>query len=766
MTLVLVIISITACTSAAQRSRQFLASGDYSGAIEQLAPALTRKPEDKDARALFEQIYPSIMETLKADALRFRESAMGDTVISDRLVTTLEQLWRIQKAVLPMPAMIGDKRSGFSPVQKYPDNFAEQLSDAKLLAAESWYAQADQSFPGQTRIEKEALIRQYETAFAYVPEYRDTRERIARLAYQIAEDYEVRGTIPELRKAVEWLDVVEHWATNYLDSGGRRQMLAHRLGQLLKAEGTRAAYNEAYLYFRTAGNYDNAAAEVQLYEFNRQVLQLPNEAVGRNKVTLINSANHGTPRLSNTTKTAGGDNPFVKVRTASVQSSRLTLFTPDNLAIYPGAVFEGSPLPDFQFRPLSADRMPLQISLATEGRQGLTELMLPDPAQGARVRASINEAMQAQAAELRPRLEWRLEPFSTAGQLQLALGFGHGKESAILDRWTQLATAANQTSSNQNLTYAILEVQVISHTVQVDEPRMPADFFAAQGAAIVAPVQAGMHAPYYVSGMQYGQQTWILLASGETPEKLREQLAALLQAGRTDTVRTAPAFRVLDQVSGDGRQGSIRDSQSLRTWVYSRLETGGSTFASIPLSFQLRSLKDNAVASFQQTMEMYEPAQLRLIIVPTALQLDRGMVNQLALKAYASGGLIRPQNPEQDPDRTNTATSAWQAAFSSGEMFVTMEGKGDSVRWLLDKGKAYTSIASSLETPVFVGLKAGYRQPSGDIQWQEFQFLQLTAGDILQDRAGWQSLRNEGLYFSSPDFAGRLFFDISLESLQ
>ena len=171
---------MTGCISI-KRARRLVASGDKISAIEILAKRLSNKSNEAESVELFVSIYPDIVEELytKETVLQYRNDFAAKYNISEidaikkcseqvsqkknllnhpdislvvkrsnNLINNLNDLIRIQRAVLAMPNVIGDEKTGRFEVKKYKENFSAMKTTARNELGEFYYNIADAFYPG------------------------------------------------------------------------------------------------------------------------------------------------------------------------------------------------------------------------------------------------------------------------------------------------------------------------------------------------------------------------------------------------------------------------------------------------------------------------------------------------------------------------------------------------------------------------------------------------------------------------------------------
>ena len=290
---------LVGCISA----QSYLDRGDPVSAIEKLSSILAKKPGDQEAADMFVSVYPSEVEnrlhytertvddvvndfvrnqgssSLSA-ALQKKKASLGsgrflsdDSEIrsvlreSEDIYRNLKDLNRIQKAVVKVPAEIGDYSTGeVYYVEKYTDNFAGMYSDAGKSIAEFYYAMADASAPGNSREEKKQIYELYGKVGEYTTGLSGVSNKRAQAAYNVAEDYLSGSTVAEKKEAITWYNKARQAVSNYNDTSRRIQEANYQIARLYmdgvdennNSYQTKNDLRSAITYFEDAGNYRDA----------------------------------------------------------------------------------------------------------------------------------------------------------------------------------------------------------------------------------------------------------------------------------------------------------------------------------------------------------------------------------------------------------------------------------------------------------------------------------------------------------------------------
>ena len=299
---VLLLSFFTIIFAGCQSAQQLIEQGDTVKAIEKLAKDLTKKSTKQEDADLFVSVYPSEVEVRLARQTQTVSDVVADFVDSKgaysiegaldsvkaalssgtyignepsvrQALTRAESVWsnaealyRIQKAVSPMPMEIGDPVKGeIYIVEKYYDDFAGQYSTASHDLAAFIYAIAEAGYPGETITQKQRGYDMYEKAAKYdssILSYCNQRE--AELAFDIGSSLMSGNDISGKKDAINWFRKSDTKVYNY--NGAKRMILRcnYEIGELYLAQFERTKsksdLRNAISYFKDAGDYSDASS--------------------------------------------------------------------------------------------------------------------------------------------------------------------------------------------------------------------------------------------------------------------------------------------------------------------------------------------------------------------------------------------------------------------------------------------------------------------------------------------------------------------------
>lgn len=772
------VFTLAGCASAAKRSQDLLAQGDYVGAIETLAQRLADKPNDKDAIPVFTSVYPSHPEKLITSAALLRDSAGTSTTDAVKLVSTTEELVRIQRAVRAMPDRIGDdKKLGWTVVKKYDFDFEGQLGEAKTTAAGAFYDEAGKTFPGSNKTEKEALVKLYSSALQYVPDYKDSRDRGAQLCFEIADELEDSETITDLESAVEWFKASQTWVANYRDSGARIQSLSYDIGTLLKAEGTVPSYDKAYTYFKLAGNFKNAQAEVQVYDFYKTVMSLSNESKSGSGNHLKTTSSSSGTSVKVEEQPRSKENPFEKRAIVKAESSAFSIFNPRSDVVFIGSIIDGTSVADETFKPILASRAPLDITIDLANIKGDATVRIDDPAKYSNAQQAIKRLVNQGTTDTIPvRAEYRYVDVKSSEMLSLALGVGVGKGDISIHSQTNYDTSRTRSST-------LVELTQIYYTVNIDIPSKAADFFATSGQNIVSPSLLDSTTPYYVSSVSYGRRGYFLIESDETSQSIQQQIELAKEGMEANPLSTS--FSIDTSVKntwtnskttitahvlgGSGKNANITSLEGMMQWIKDGMDASRNLGTAVPVGFVMRSLKDNGIAVVEQAGTVTMPAKAQITVTARAFQIDRANNPKTLIRMYLSGGAeMKPENASKDPDIRNDG-KGWHVAYNNGDNALGV-GDGQKGVLLALESRPYTAVVASGDDRFYIGANLGDRMEQtvfgksiGKNEWAGFKSTNLTVNDIINQTQIYQDLVYNGWEFRGPDFSGKFFFQFDVE---
>ena len=306
--------------SGCMSAQKLIEKGDDVSAIEKLAKKLTKKPASQEDADLFVSVYPNAVEnrlgntqtvsdvinnfvtsngasSVGAALANIKSSLPEGSFIGDEssvrsaiskatlAYTRAEDLYRIQKAVRPMPLEIGDYAKGeVYWVEKYNDDFAGDYKLAGSEMAEFVYAVADAGYPGKTRNEKQRDYELFDTVRKYDSSLTsDCNQKQARLAYDIGDIYKETTVISEKKTAIDWYKKADGKVSGYNGVKDKILLTNYEIGELYleKFESGNSRYDlkDAIYYFGYAKDYKDAPIRKAYCESLLDELDHPVEVV-------------------------------------------------------------------------------------------------------------------------------------------------------------------------------------------------------------------------------------------------------------------------------------------------------------------------------------------------------------------------------------------------------------------------------------------------------------------------------------------------------
>lgn len=773
----LLIFSFYGCTSMSTKSENLISKGDYVGAIQLLSERLTKKPKDKDSMALFKTIYPSYPEKLISSNVDLEAAAPTDPDKAVQLVENYENLVQIQRATMSMPANLLDGTE----VKKYQDNFDGKMVKAKATAAKAFYLAADQKYPGKSRSDKEEILNLLAGVRKYDPNYLDTNTRGAQLSLDIGDELSNSENITDLEKAVDWLQATQKWVEDFKDSEVKMQKVSFRVGSKLKSDGTIPSYEKAYKYFTLAGNFSNAAQEVQLYKFYERVMKLSDEAKSTSGNTLSTSSNAVANTLTTKAEPRTMENPFSQKIMVKAESSDFNIFNPKSDVVYIGAIIDGDSVADETFKPILADRAPMDITIDLANIKGNATVTIPNPAKYSNAQQAIKQLVNQGTSDTIPvRAKFRSVEVKSSEMMNIALGVGVGKNGFSIQSNTKIDTSSSRSST-------LIELTQIYYTVNIDIPGRPVNFFASTGSNIVSPNLLDKVSPYYVSSVTYGRRGYFLIQSDQSSKaieeaiKVQKEALELNPAGVSVKVDTdiknsmskSHTTITSEVLGGSGKNANITNLQGMMQWIHDGMDASSNLGTAVPIGFVMRSLKDNGIAVVEQAGTISQPAKAKITVIPVAFSVDYGNNAKSLVRVYMSGGMQKPTGKyTDDPNITNDG-KGWVVGINNGNNALPVGDEGEGKHYGLN-AKSYETAVVSGDQRIYLGANFGDRMEvtvlgvsKGKNEWAGYKGRYITVNDIINQTDNYHQLTDpdKGWVFKGADFQGRYFFKFKVELL-
>ena len=660
-------ILLSGCISI-KRARRLIAKGDNVTAIEILCKRLVNKNEDDEAAELFQTIYPSTVEELYAhesvkklrDEFAAKHNAPETEAVkkcreqisrsknllshpdisfvirkSQDIISSLNDLVRIQRAVLPLPKFVGSEKLGRFEVVKYSENFAGMKAEARQELADFYYIIAEAFYPGQNVEERAWLIDVYKKGDSY-SSAGHSAEKCAELCYLNARDYEALATLEGYKSAISWYKNSCSWVRSYRDASYRIQALSYEIALILSASArTKEEYKTAIAWFESAGNYKDAAARIVTLKYYLAYLYRADhtassyEAAGRlfeevgnyRRAPLEASLYQFYKRLRSLPKnhsygsiilSSGAFKPFTMARnlvpygdgnaslSLSCSSSVIESYIPSmERTIYPAAIINGESIASQSFtRFASGSRNPAPFSLSSSGRF-LASGTIQNPLDGTSSVQEVRRIATRVAPSMSLDCSYEFHTICSPEDLDLTTGIGAGRE--------KVSYSIDFSNWNPNKSYTLVKVTQKFFTASVPSPTLPVDFFAVDRNVVT---QAALRnvSPYYVSSVDYGRKAYFVICSDLSSQEIISDFTACRPRDSRNSgasgMRVNPEYSekwarnatYVSAVTVSEKIYSVNDLTGIYNWIKIGNSMAVEANEIVPISFTLRNLYDNSYA--------------------------------------------------------------------------------------------------------------------------------------------------------------------------
>ncbi|MCQ2612448.1 MAG: thiol-activated cytolysin family protein [Treponemataceae bacterium] len=628
--LALSIFFVTGCVTS--RAKNLISSGDKVAAIELLAERLCSKPADAESAELFASVYPSAAEErlpaknvsdiirknfysysgnpdqairlcaaemdgkpLKNHSLIYRTISECEKAIDD-----LADLSRIQRAVYPMPASVGNAKKGILVnVRKYTDDFSMMHEIAKKEMAAFYVSLADAEYPGNTLAQKKEILSFYSGARKYDSYSITDKTKIQSVSYEVAMVLKNNAqTKDDLSEVISYFDSAEGYADSKVQIADTKYMLA----LLYKADHTRNSYEKAGKLFTEIGNYKDAENEAVLYAFYNKL----NSLFKNSNYSDVYLTTERKPTDSFDCTLTETDSGSSRLR-VSAKTSRLNAYTSGATnSIFPGAIIEGQSVPNQKFTLFTAGkRNPVDFVLSSNGRQ-VTSGTVQDTVSSYSALTSVQKAARSAGYSISPRTEYEFKTIHGNSDLNIALGVGFDRNRIILSNMGL--------NSDSDRSFTLVKVSQVFYSAEVPEPVLPVDFFAA-GKDSVTSADLSNVTPYYVSDVDYGRQAFFLISSNLSSQEIIDDITKYRPADSNNS--GAFGLWVNSDVSRKWRNSNtmitavtvseklyaVSDIDGMYQWIKAGVDRNVAIEDLLPVSFRLRNLCDNTYAVLSQDAE-------------------------------------------------------------------------------------------------------------------------------------------------------------------
>ncbi len=624
------ILLVTGCVTS--RAKNLISSGDKVAAIELLAERLCSKSTDAESAELFASVYPSAVEerlpvkqvseiitrnfssysrnidqairlcAAEVDGKPLKNHSLIYRTISEceRAIENLADLSRIQRAVYPMPASVGNAKKGILVnVRKYTDDFSMMHEIAKKEMAAFYVSLADAEYPGNTLAQKKEILSFYSDARKYDSYSITDKTKIQSVSYEVAMILKNDArTKDDLSEVISYFDNAEGYADSRIQIADTKYMLA----LLYKADHTRNSYEKAGKLFTEIGNYKDAENEAVLYAFYNKL----NSLFKNSNYSDVYLTTERKPTDSFDCTLTEMDNGYSRLR-VSAKTSRLNAYTSGATgSIFPGAIIDGQSVANQRFTLFTTGkRNPVDFSFSSNGRE-LTSGTVQDTASSYSALTSVQKAARSAGYSIVPRTEYEFKTIYGNSDLNIALGLGFDRNRIILSNMGL--------NSDPNRSFTLVKVSQIFYSAEVEEPVLPVDFFAA-GKDSVSAADLSSVTPYYVSDVDYGRQAFFLISSNLSSQEIIDDIKKYRPADSNNS--GAFGFWVDSDVSRKWRNSNtmvtavtvseklyaVLDIDGIYQWIKTGIDRNVAIEDLLPVSFRLRNLCDNTYAVLSQDAE-------------------------------------------------------------------------------------------------------------------------------------------------------------------
>lgn len=267
------------------------------------------------------------------------------------------------------------------------------------------------------------------------------------------------------------------------------------------------------------------------------------------------------------------------------------LLNPTSNVVYPGAVLDGGSIATGQYRPITARRAPMTLSISLNEGQigGSTDIEVPQPTLS-RVRNKVNELRRRKIDGVSPaKITQEMVEIGSEEKLSLALG-AHYKTIAG-------SLAANlDYSSSTTKNKVLLKFNQLYYTINMDPPERPQDLFAESRQIADDEV--------YVRSVKYGRTLLFTFESEESIEDLTAAVAFTYGSGggnaKIETEKVLSKTRTNVLVLGGSSTSAIRLINDGLSGIERFMEDGANYSANTPaepLSYTLAYVNDSSIAN-------------------------------------------------------------------------------------------------------------------------------------------------------------------------
>lgn len=401
----------------------------------------------------------------------------------------------------------------------------------------------------------------------------------------------------------------------------------------------------------------------------------------------------GNPAIGEETSSSGEVNGIPSHITSQKRSitrsfESLAAFDPNADVLWPGSVVQGKSIESGILAPVALGRKPGTVTvknLTIEGPAAEYSRVVENPSNASLQKAVMDIVTQSLPMHSAASLSYESAAYSSVDHALLQMGVS----AKWLSASAKARLEAEQTHKRSNM---IVRLTQAYYSASFSPPSAPESFFAdgvTAGDATLymhhASDNGRPNPPVYVSTVTYGRSLYFFISSNEESSRLKAAVESSFKAGivKTDINVSAEREKILQEsdirvlVLGGSGSSAVRVLTGDKLAGIEQFLREGADYApaspGVPISYQLRYLKDNDLARLSLTTEYddrrFTPMAVKQLFV-TFNTMDDDKDPEEALEAWAYLGNRQlfhdtfARGETWDDHRTTTRTFALPAGVT------------------------------------------------------------------------------------------------------
>jgi hypothetical protein len=380
---------------------------------------------------------------------------------------------------------------------------------------------------------------------------------------------------------------------------------------------------------------------------------------GIEKVDIPEDKNPVIGSESTTIGDVGGIPSRITIQKKSITRSfeSVAAFDPNADVLWAGSIVQGKSVESGVLAPIALDRKPGTVTvknLTMEGSSAEYSRNIENPSN-----ATLQKAVMDIVTQKLPIHSGALISYESASYSSVDQGLLHmGVSAKWLSASAKASISAEQTSKSSNM---IVRLTQAYYSASFSPPSAPEAFFtddvSVEDAALYMSPKSGKarsNPPVYVSTVTYGRSLYFLISSNEESSRLKAAVESSFKIGIVNGDATVAAERQRIMQDSDIRVLVLGGSGSSAVHVLTgdkvagieKLLREGADYSpsspGVPISYQLRYLKDNDVARLSLTTE-YDDRRVtpigvkQLLVTFNTMDDDKDKEEALDAWAYLGG---------------------------------------------------------------------------------------------------------------------------------